>query len=341
MSQDLRTNSNLSATLTEAPVQSWSADTYADQLMNDLFSDIDHILEGGSKLPNEPVTPEYVSLQSILIPQINLPEPPTPPPTPQPTTPKASETSSQQRDRGWGLDKILLGLACVSVAATSILWLAGNQKLKGLKLPFLKTTAPTAQNQLTSADTEFTDYMLRSLSAIDRKAQVSKQSTTVASIPPLSNQQVVLVPGNLAQTNRSVMERVYIPVYQPPLTPSGLPALPPTVTVVAPPVAQPTVATAPSVKPKPKPVAPAASAAPSAPSAAPSVAPTTAVAGIHTLVGFMEGYGALFDINGVVQRITIGEGIGSSGWTLVTVTSQEAVIRRNGEVRSIYAGQNF
>jgi hypothetical protein len=50
---------------------------------------------------------------------------------------------------------------------------------------------------------------------------------------------------------------------------------------------------------------------------------------------------ALFEINGVLHRIRLGENIGSSGWTLVEVNQQEALIRRNGEVRSIYLGQGF
>jgi hypothetical protein len=50
---------------------------------------------------------------------------------------------------------------------------------------------------------------------------------------------------------------------------------------------------------------------------------------------------ALFQINGVTQRVDIGESIGSSGWTLVDVANKEAIIRRNGEVRSIFAGQRF
>jgi hypothetical protein len=66
----------------------------------------------------------------------------------------------------------------------------------------------------------------------------------------------------------------------------------------------------------------------------------------HVLQGLLEGSekeksAALFSIDGASRRIAIGEGIGSSGWTLVSVSQGEAVIRRNGEVRSIYAGQKF
>jgi hypothetical protein len=64
----------------------------------------------------------------------------------------------------------------------------------------------------------------------------------------------------------------------------------------------------------------------------------------HTLEGLLElgsKSAALFKVNGVTRRVEVGEAIGSSGWTLVEVANGEAVIRRNGEVRSIYAGQTF
>ncbi len=54
-----------------------------------------------------------------------------------------------------------------------------------------------------------------------------------------------------------------------------------------------------------------------------------------------EQSAALFAINGVTQRFKVGEAIGTSGWMLVSVNNNEAIIRRNGEVRSIYIGQQF
>lgn len=68
--------------------------------------------------------------------------------------------------------------------------------------------------------------------------------------------------------------------------------------------------------------------------------PTT----IHTLVGILElgdRSAALFEIEGVARRIYVGESIGASGWTLAEVKNQEAVIRKGGEVRSIFVGQKF
>ena len=76
----------------------------------------------------------------------------------------------------------------------------------------------------------------------------------------------------------------------------------------------------------------------------PSPASPAAPGITHVLVGVLElgdRSAALFDINGVSQRVYIGERIGSAGWSLVSVSNQEAVVRRNGEVRSIYIGQQF
>ncbi|MEM7554460.1 MAG: hypothetical protein AAF378_10235 [Cyanobacteria bacterium P01_A01_bin.84] len=50
---------------------------------------------------------------------------------------------------------------------------------------------------------------------------------------------------------------------------------------------------------------------------------------------------AIFKVEGADLQIRKGEAIGSSGWTLVEITGKEAIIRRNGEVRSIQAGQNL
>ncbi|WP_427158297.1 hypothetical protein ACQFX9_21295 [Aliinostoc sp. HNIBRCY26] len=64
----------------------------------------------------------------------------------------------------------------------------------------------------------------------------------------------------------------------------------------------------------------------------------------NTLEGLLELGNksvALFQINGVSRRVSIGESIGSSGWTLVEVNNGEAIVRRNGEVRSIFTGQKL
>ena len=64
----------------------------------------------------------------------------------------------------------------------------------------------------------------------------------------------------------------------------------------------------------------------------------------HVLEGLLElgeQSAALFKVNGVTRRVQKGESIGASGWKLVDVANGEAIIRRNGEVRSVFAGQKF
>jgi hypothetical protein len=50
---------------------------------------------------------------------------------------------------------------------------------------------------------------------------------------------------------------------------------------------------------------------------------------------------ALFEVDGVARRIYVGESIGASGWTLAEIKNQEAVIRKGGDVRSVFVGQKF
>jgi Tfp pilus assembly protein PilP len=74
--------------------------------------------------------------------------------------------------------------------------------------------------------------------------------------------------------------------------------------------------------------------------------PNIATTSTYSLVGTLElgdpsRSAALFVINGTTQRVQVGEAIGSSGWALVSVKGDEAIVRRNGEVRSITTGQRF
>ncbi|MEG4231561.1 hypothetical protein QUA40_05520 [Microcoleus sp. Pol11C3] len=94
-------------------------------------------------------------------------------------------------------------------------------------------------------------------------------------------------------------------------------------------------------EPAPAPAA-AQQSAPAPQQSAPIVssAPTSA----HTLVGILElgdRSAALFEVDGVARRIYVGESIGASGWTLAEIKNQEAVIRKGGDVRSVFVGQKF
>jgi hypothetical protein len=74
MSQESRSNQKISSPLTQpTPINNPSVDAYADRLIDELFADIDQVLEGGSKLSNPAVKSETVRLDAITVPQITLP----------------------------------------------------------------------------------------------------------------------------------------------------------------------------------------------------------------------------------------------------------------------------
>ncbi|MGB5963746.1 MAG: hypothetical protein WBG73_24125 [Coleofasciculaceae cyanobacterium] len=399
MSQEVSTNPRANKQLSSSKsVQPWSAESDADKLMDDLFSDIDRILDGGSKLPTEPVKPEYVSLQSIVMPELptpsagiatqelvpsyDLPEveqPPIEATLVQTTTPTVIP---QAKRSGWSIEKWLLAGGIISLLVALGLLVANQQKIR---LPgFLNFSGSSSSEQLPAEDTQFVSYMLRSLQVIENKNKNNEKTATATNAT--NNQAPVALPTLPAVGSRSpvpnqppqVLERIYIPVY-PPQAPVAQNINPPTARAAVPapkpaakapakapapaarqsapapvksstpvkpsapaPVKQP--APTPVAKLAPPPVMPELPPAP-APSAVESAASVSAApTEQHTLVGLMESderSAALFDIDGSTQRFYIGEGIGASGWILVSVANQEAMIRRNGEVRSVYVGQKF
>lgn len=402
MSQEVSTNPRANKQLSSSKsVQPWSAESDADKLMDDLFSDIDRILDGGSKLPTQPVKPEYVSLQSIVMPQLPTPsagiatqelvEPSyeiAEVEQPEPVEATLVQTTTptvipQAKRSGWSIEKWLLAAGILSLLVALGLLLANQQKIK---LPgFLNFSGSSSSNQLPAEDTQFVSYMLRSLQVIENKNKTNEKTATASNVA--NNQAPVALPTLPAVGSRApvqnqppqVLERIYIPVYPPQapvaqnINPStaraAVPAPKPAVKAAAPvrqakpaPVRQSAPAPAPARQSKPAPAkqqssapAPVASLAPPpAMPALPSAPPPSAVAPAsvsaaptaqHTLVGLFESSddrsAALFDIDGSTQRFYVGEGIGASGWILVSVANQEAVIRRNGEVRSVFVGQKF
>ncbi|MBF2064365.1 MAG: hypothetical protein IGS39_08075 [Calothrix sp. C42_A2020_038] len=421
----------------------WSIDNYADGLMDELFADIDHILDGKGDIPVHTIEPEYVRLQTVKVPPvvIHTTEQLTPnqklsrvqtaktnTKKPVPTT-----TKLRRKPRRW-LNKLLSLGATVGVAVAGIICINNSGLLNRLVLRSFQQSLPSPNEQAETVaevdlQTDLVNYMLGALAAIDRQgirsdvqsartaymAVATPQPITMASSqgagqlpPPMAANNTV--PVNSRST--TVVERIYIPVYQAPLPMRYAPPPIPGVRGTLPPVPSQTqsqanslpkatsvktalnnvgqkvsdatkplnvfAAVRPALKPltvantpitvrQPKPPSVNLSAfraippqlpttKPKSTTPTPSVKPearqeaspqTVAVAPTntsHVLEGLLElgdKSAALFKINGVTRRIEIGESIGASGWSLVEVTNGEAVIRRNGEVRSIYAGQNF
>ncbi|MEB3336378.1 MAG: hypothetical protein VKJ46_02880 [Leptolyngbyaceae bacterium] len=334
----------------------WSMDAYADSLMDELFEEVDQILDGAVRLPTEP-TPAAMPkvIQALTVPPINLPQALLSPQTlylkqqdAALSTFVANTTGEHESSkRTFFVDRFLLGVACASCLLSGALWLssAGWLDRWAALIPSASVQQPAEVvakvDPKEQAETQFINYIQRSLEAIDQSP--TGKTVTVASNVPTSTANLPTVPvaGNSSPTPKPiapVLERVYIPVYQPPqglYPPQGMPPSIPQPMALQ--VNPETVATPGGVNNSIMPV-PAPAPAPVAVTT--SVVPTPS----HTLVGILElgkRSTALFEINGSAQRVNLGEEVGSSGWVLVKIANQEAMLRRNGTVRSIFVGQKF
>lgn len=312
--------------------------TYADTLMGGLFGDLERLLDGDEAALatveadlKRATNPPYAAPPS---PQVDVA--PDPAPTAESTesatalatlvdaATSPAPTAPAKTALGQWLDRLLLACTAFSLAGVvAFLWL-GQRPQDSLSSEAAADSAATAAQ----SDAEFLAYLQRSLDTIVDQVAAA-QAEDPQSPDPWPNGALLPPVGfpsqrpDLDGPNRiNVIERVYIP-YQaaPPTLPSAPPtaAMPPADGSLATPPAPPSVETTPPLQPS-----------------APVVS--------HVLIGVLElgdRSAALFEINGVPQRVAIGERIGNAGWSLVSVSNQEAVIRRNGEVRSVYIGQPF
>ena len=406
------------ATVETVLAEAVAVESYADRLMDELFEGVDQAFEKSGGLPTEPMQPETITLKSISVPQIVLSQ------LAQPRQPAekdikaiarqvALETTQKQQSKQ-SFDKILLGAAFGSLILVLGLWLASRSGLVRLS-----TTTPTASTSAktgkTVPDTQFVEYVQRSLEAIEQKKapQANPQlpvvpgvappgtlpSISISGSPPVTAglstavnriadaleqvamqpgapalpAQVIIIPPAPVPAPAPVLIPFPVPVPAPAPVPASATVAPQTATVSPSPTApasgraiasagratQTPVATSPSPSESPQPkilareiepaAAPAVTPAPAAQQATPqpqSAPPTTSTAqtSAHTLVGILElgdRSAALFEVDGVARRIYVGESIGASGWTLAEIKNQEAVIRKGGDVRSVFVGQKF
>ncbi|MDJ1182774.1 hypothetical protein [Roseofilum casamattae] len=258
---------------------------------------------------------------------IQLAEPPQPP-APSPSAPSIARTSLPWWDR------LLLFTIGGAIAIPFGMWLSRQPGWEfarfklGVSSSSVRTSAQTAAEETPRvdgqaqviADREFAQYMQRSLQ-LREELQGEVDASAIAPSVDVKTEATPPQPT-------TVLERVYIPVYQPTSptaipSDSGSPAAPP---------------------PAPEPPVQNAAITPEiTPPTAPAIPTPSEPAGV-VLTGILElgdRSAALFEIEGVSRRFQVGEAIDSSGWTLVQIADREAIIRRNGEVRSIFVGEMF
>ncbi|MEG4321784.1 MULTISPECIES: hypothetical protein [unclassified Microcoleus] len=169
------------------PAEAVAVESYADRLMDELFEGVDRAFDSSGGLPAEPVAPEFVALKSISVPQIVLSQL-----TPQPTRggekdveaiarQVALETTKKQQSKQ-SFDRILLGAACGSLLLVMGLWLASRSGLVRLPAAVAPTGETPAANGKKARDTQFVEYVQRSLVAIEQK-KASQANPQLAGVP--------------------------------------------------------------------------------------------------------------------------------------------------------------
>ncbi|NEP86213.1 MAG: hypothetical protein F6K18_04910 [Okeania sp. SIO2C2] len=259
-----KTEENSEKTRFKEPI---SVDNLAENLMDDMFRDLDRVLDGGSRLPTQVARPEVVSLTQIKVPQIVLPQNNTQPQEIDKEEKAKLAKAEAEKKQSKSLDKLLLGAAFASILVTLSLWLVtrgGLDKILGY-LGYVEK--PNESSETLSpravADQEFAEYIERSLQMIEQKEATRKQQQQIPGIPPAppsNNLPTIPVPAN-QPTNTSLLlplnrlvDLMEAQVAKEPIT------IPETKVVVIPPV--PTVVpSAVAVAPKPAESSPKPSAA--------------------------------------------------------------------------------
>jgi hypothetical protein len=351
----------------------------AEDLMDELFGEVEHILETGTVPDHRAEQAEFVAIKPLPVPISQIQVPAVLSSSSGGAEVEVIEVKSQS---GRWFDRTLMASVLVAMTATVSLWsfrphLYGGffAPLVGLEWPEDSTASSLALLTAAQAeqDRQFVQYLQRSIRLTEQKQDHLAQATTTGPNGALPAVALASNPGDhtasgLPLANASVVERVYIPIYQAPptasaslalpglstpgLSPSALPSTAanttntvaspiPTVEVPAIPTnGEPLPTNGGPADPEPVDLEPANGVATAIGQSPLPIAATTS----HTLVGILElgqRSAALFEVNGVTRRIHLGEGIGGSGWSLVEVVNQEAILRRNGEVRSVYVGQSF
>jgi hypothetical protein len=330
---------------------------HADGLMDALFGEVEHILsvestESRTLVPvksrkhsatsNRRNSPRLLPSDTVSITKLDLPELAIPPISEQDmiwvqphvasgseivlADPKFLESQLQaapEKTPSRLLDRVVAIAACTSVIFAASIWIARY----GLADIIQQRTAvlPPSTSQPDPESAQFAEEVKQSFIAISNKekektvaASNATQSTNLSTLPLANNPQLA-----------TSFQPIYVPVYQPPTPASPVGLMPAN-------AANPT---------NPAPLAPVTTAP--VPNNAPASQPApTAVASVPstTLVGILDigdRSSAMFEMNGSVQSVLVGDRVAGNGWVLNRITQQEAILKRGNETKTLYVGQKF
>ncbi len=373
-------------------------DRYANHLMDEIFDEVEQVLDGSLLPPDEPVQVEFAK------PDINLDianmlaerypllaqklEEANAAPIPDLPGPdialhkKVDEKVAAPAQTPTGLslfERFMIFTGCASAVAALAVWLI-SQGLIAKGANFLSRQLvpanPVAMNApvpspVNSADVQFSDYVLRSLAALDRDAAANPVNPSVVAIAPPAApgakplqsgtmlpkpnpSNLKLGPNQTATAKPGVMlpaQGAFKPVV--PVTQTDLVTRTEMNQVmnrivgmlerVAPGVSNrlPLPAGSSSAQAK-TPVRIAAAVKPptkAAVAAQPaSNEPQRRVSGV---VEWGDKSVVTIEYNGATNRVYLGESVGSSGWSLIKVEGTKATFRKNGEFRTLSDGEFF
>ncbi|MFN9399378.1 MAG: hypothetical protein ACK57R_01750 [Dolichospermum sp.] len=363
-------------------------ETYAESLMNEIFADIDTILNGDNEQNCNQTEEKYVhnfntaltrtdaslspkvkhsltsaslvksSLKTDLVVNSSFP----------------GAITTTQRSQTSGLDKLIYMGFGWSMATLCTLWLT-NFALLNRANTQLNSSSQNTQT-LGSVDVksdphlDLVNYMLTAFSLIEQQEK-SNYTTTVK--PRLTNVSFKQNNGLPLPSTQQQITQPQIKASPLPIAANNLPPVPqvaiatnatnkknipvdqfpdsvyqqPTISPVRIPQPSPSVVNNPPIKnvqpatqPKTKKTEINSQPLKEAPAKLATVTPTISV----QLEGILESGDqsvALFNIDGSTRGVNLGENIGGTGWILIEISNGEAIIRRHGEKRSIYAGQRL
>lgn len=371
----------------ESSVQTESSQGYATGLMDELFDEVDGLLDGSLVPPSEPlpIAPPPQPRQPINLdfatflsqppanlssvaasmaagetPMLTIPED-QPIELPQSS---AEQARYQARQSSYGLfEKLLIFVGCSSAVAAVMIVLGSQGIFSRVGDAIAQKVQPTtASAPINPRDAKFAEYMGKTLESIDAKQGLAapRQIPPLAlSAPGTAQLPTVKVSGTGKATSNIVVGGLPRPIApdskvptsgiaanQPPAAPAqptaqndlnqvvnklaglvdrlangGTRVAAPVASVAAPGMGNAAMRTS-------------TTAMPTAPVAAPQRT-------LKAVVDFGAQSTVIFEMNGVSQRYEKGESIGTSGWVFVKIENGNAVVRRNGEVRVLAAGQKL
>lgn len=228
------------------------------------------------------------------------------------------------------LERVLLVAACSSALIAAVMWTINH----GIWLGKQSVSVKQVNSQNISDSKSFGEEIRRMLAEVTDKnrAIATNPNGTIGSnialmsAPLLSNMPLPVGANN--PFGNVLQQPMYVPVYQPPaLNGTNVPS----------PLALPPVTS--------NNVLDVSNAAPNArQNQNPPLIQAAAPVPSYTLIGVLDlgdRSTAMFDINGSVQSIGVGKGIGNAGWILSRVSQQEITLKRGKEIKTVFVGQKF